>query len=112
MVAMGAVALISSPALAAVNNQQTAEWVEEWVKAVCEEDGPEDAGKYAGVVVGLGIRSKRRLAQLDLEELVAAGVPRVSARALVAQAAAQMRLPSVAANLDFGGGGGGGDVII
>ena len=73
MVAIGAMALITSPALAAIDNPQSEEWVREWVKAVCAEDGPEDAEKYAGVVVDLGIKSRRRLAQLELSELTEEG---------------------------------------
>ena len=42
MVAIGAMALISSPALAATDNPQSEEWVRERVKAVCAEDGPGD----------------------------------------------------------------------
>ena len=61
MVAMQ-VAIIASPALGAVQNVQSEEWVREWVLAVCQEDGPEEAEKYAAKVVGLGVRSKRRLA--------------------------------------------------
>ena len=37
------VAIISSPALAAVQNVQSEEWVREWVLAVCQEDGPGEA---------------------------------------------------------------------
>ena len=100
------VAIISSPALAAVQNVQSEEWVREWVLAVCQEDGPGEAKKYAEAVVGMGVRSKRRLAQLDMDDLLAASVPRVAAKALVAQAAAQVAPPASAAALSFGGGAG------
>ena len=108
MVAMGVIGLISSPALLAVENQQSDVWVREWVKAVCVEDGPEDAEKYAEIVVDLGVKSRRRLAQLEYDELLEEGVPRLTARALMAQAEAQFAKPALAGALfgDEGAGGG------
>ena len=103
MVAMGVIDLISSPALAAIKNKQSDVWVTEWVKAVYVEDGPGDAEKYAEIVVGLGVKSRRRLAQLRYDELVDEGVPRLTARALMAQAEAQFALPASAGAL-FGAG--------
>ena len=111
---MGVVDLISSPALAAIENKQSDVWVTEWVKTVCVEDGPGDAEKYAGIVVGLGVKSRRRLAQLQYDELIDEGVPRLTARALMAQAEAQFALPASAGALfgDEGTGAGGGAAAV
>ena len=78
MVAPGAVVALIPPnaemnALAA--GEQSQEWVTMWGAQVCADDGAEEVAAWTAELIKMGVRSKRRLANVtSVDQLTAIGI--------------------------------------
>jgi len=90
MVASGAVVALIPPNAemnALAGGEQSQEWVTMWVAQVCAEDGAEEVAAWTAELIKMGVRSKRRLANItSVDQLTAIGINQMAAVSLVQQA--------------------------
>ena len=90
MVASGDVVALIPPNAemnALAGGEQSQEWVTMWVAQVCAEDGAEEVAAWTAELIKMGVRSKRRLANITpVDQLTAIGINQMAAVSLVQQA--------------------------